>query len=190
MRGSVDRFPNADQRLRRLIDRLREQLSRNQTRVLDYSVNQAGNTAGVSTVLYSSLVPAGLLSRNGDSLRLDASFILNGGGAGTQLRFYLGPLGVYTSGTIMYDTGSLPVSSAQSAVFSFLIIRYGISTSVFSLIVGSTFSTLKGASSFGSSAQNTQSNLYLTAIGDGANANDAKGFLWQTTYIPTSTPGG
>jgi hypothetical protein len=172
-------------RLSRMVDHLATRAERDTFGVLDYSVAQPGNLAGVTTVLYQTAIPANPLSRNGDSLSLRAAFTLNGAGAGTRLRFYFGAAGLFDGSTNLYDTGSLLISSANSAVFSLVLTRYEVNALIFDLQVNSTYSVIQGASSYGSSPQNTQTDLALSVLGDGTSANDARGFRWHVSYLPT-----
>jgi len=172
-------------RLSRMVDQLATRAERDSFGVLDYSVAQPGNIAATTTVLYQTTIPANTLSRNGDSLQLRAAFTLTGAGAGTRLRFYFGPSGLFDGTTILYDTGVLLISSLNSAVFSLVLTRYDVSALVFDLQVNSTYSVIQGVSSYGSNPNNTQNDLVLSVLGDGASANDAKGFRWHVSYLPT-----
>jgi hypothetical protein len=179
-----------------VIDQLREAAYKNQYYVLDYSVNQAGNIAATTTVLFQTKVPAGLLSRNGDSLawRLTIAYAATAS-ADKVVSVYFGPQGVYLAApdprpaTLLFSTGALAPNN-QNLVLSSTLVRYGINTSKFDLQINSSFAALQGLSTYGTNANNTQNELYLTVLGSGTNASDVNGFLWHVAYLPTSTPNG
>lgn len=198
MPRNIDRWPGDDRREARVIDQLRESAAKNQYFVLDYSVGTTGNVAATSTVIYETKVPAGLLSRNGDSLqwRLAIAYAATAS-IDKVVSVYFGPRGYYaaafvppsTPATLLFSTGALAPNN-QNLVLSSVLVRYGINTSKFDLQINSSYTFLQGLSTFGTNANNTQNELYLTVIGSGTNANDVSGFMWHVAYLPTSTPNG
>jgi len=180
-------------RLSRIIDSLRDQVNKNQSFVLDYSIATTGNIAATATILYQSLIPAGLLSRNGDSIGLRAAFTYAAtASANKVITFYLGPIGVYTSSpspgvpaTQLYTTGNIAANN-HSIVFDFDMVRYAAAITRYDLAINSSFSSLAGLSSYGNNTNDTQADMYLTVIASGTLAGDVTGFKWKVNYIPTS----
>lgn len=183
MPRNIDRWPGSDRREARIIDQLREAAMRNQYRVLDYSVNQAGVTAGVETTLFQTTIPANTFSRNGDSISFAGAVNYAATASNKQVRLYFG-------GVNMYDTGSLAITTAEHMEFSGVMVRYGISQYKFTLQLTGSVAALQGVGSYGTNNANSQVDNILKLTANGAFASDINGFIWHVAYLPTSTPNG
>lgn len=172
-------------RLTKVIDDLRDFAHRNSYAVLDYSIAQTGNLAATSTVIYQTTIPAKTLSRNGDSLMINTSYQFAANANNKSLELYLGPASNPIAGTRIFNTAALPINN-QSLVLRSVLVRFSYNACVMDYSINSGYAPLAGTSSFGSAAEDWNTDLGLAAVGTGLLANDIKGFMWHLSYLPTS----
>jgi len=171
-------------RLTRVIDDVREFAHENSYAVVDYKVDEPGNLAATTTILYSTTIPANTLRRNGDSLMLNSSYYYAANANNKTLQIYLGPASNPILGTALFSTGALPINNF-SLVLRSVLVKYDYNACKMDFSVNSGYAPLAGTSSFGSASENWQSDLAIAAVGTGVLANDIKGFMWHLAYLPT-----
>lgn len=182
-RGLTD---NDIRRLSRVVDELRDVAHRNSYSVLDYSLNQAGNLAATSTVLFTTPIPADTLSRNGDSLDIRFTVRYAANANNKTLQLYLGPVANPVGlGTAILTVGPLAVNNHYATITSRLV-RFLYNGCAMDFTINSTNATLAGTNSVGSATQNWQTDLALAVVGTGVLANDISMFMWHVAYLPTS----
>lgn len=133
---------------------------------VDYSATTKGNTAAVETDLFSTSLSAGALSANGEALIVTAAGTIAGTAAvDKRLRFYLGA-------TQLYDSGSMPLTTAQAWIFRATILR--VSATSQKAHIDGTY-----ALAYGTAAENLAGALTLRLTGSGTNASDVVGEMWK-----------
>jgi len=137
-----------------------------------------GNSAGTETDLMGNNLAAGALSRNGEAVEFWATGTFAGtGSTDKQIRVRFGS-------TLIFDTGVLAITAAKDWVLQGSVVRTGANTQKCRVVITTSSSVLVATADYATAAENLAAAVLLRVTGQGTNASDVVGEIWQAKFVP------
>jgi len=149
--------------------------------IINHNTTETGNTAATETTLFTFSVPANTLGTDGDSLRfMVAGTFATSVSTNKDIKVKFGS-------TTILDTGSLAITSAANWIIEGRIIRTGGTGQKCIVRISTSSSVLVGTVSYTLSSETLSGALSLAVTGNGTNANDVLGEMYQLEWLGSST---
>jgi len=137
-----------------------------------------GNSAGTETDLMGNNLAADVLSRNGEAVEFWATGTFAATGS-TDKR-----IRVRFGSTLIFDTGALAITAAKDWVLQGCVIRTGAATQKCRVVITTSSSVLVATADYAAATENLAAAVLLRVTGQGTNASDVVGEIWQAKFVP------
>lgn len=137
-----------------------------------------GNSAGIETDLAGNNLAANVLSRNGEAVEFWATGTFAAtGSTDKQIRVRFGS-------ALILDTGALAITAAKDWVLQGSVVRTGATTQKCRVMITTSSSVLVATADYAIATENLSLAVLLRVTGQGTNASDVVGEIWQAKFVP------